>query len=99
MYVSYKYCHQRFARWNILKCVIYVCYRYSSMDAEEMQRKSTDGQYWTNSCFALIATVMHSTDMWHLSNLIKHNKPFVKMTPFLSESIKEKLQVGGSACA
>lgn len=73
-------------------------YRYSRMDSEEMLRKSTDGQYWTNSSFALVSTLMHSTDMWHLSNLIEPSKQFVDTTPFLSETIRAKLQVSAALC-
>jgi hypothetical protein len=68
-------------------------YRYSTMDFEEMQQKSTDGQYWTNSSFALVSTLINSSDMWRLCNLTNDAEPFVEMTPFLSESIRAKLQV------
>jgi hypothetical protein len=68
------------------------------MDYKEMQQKSTAGEYWTNSSFALVTTLMHSTDMWEKSNLIDPPKPFVAMTPFLSERIKAKLQVFSNHC-
>jgi hypothetical protein len=54
---------------------------------------STDGQYWTNSTFALTSIVMHSSELWNLTNIVKPVEPFVEITPFLSENIRDKLQV------
>ena len=63
------------------------------MDYEEMLRHSTDGQYWTNSSFALTSILMHSTEMWHLNNLVRPTESFVEISPFLSENIRAKLKV------
>jgi hypothetical protein len=63
------------------------------MDFEEMLRHSTDGQYWTNSSFALTSILMHSSELWHLTNLVLPLASFVEITPFLSENIRAKLQV------
>jgi hypothetical protein len=63
------------------------------MDYEEMLQHSTDGQYWTNSSFALTSVLMHSTELWYLTNLIDPTKSFDNIKPFLSDNIREKFKV------
>jgi hypothetical protein len=95
-----EFCTELSAMQNFQAYFVYIpiFFRYSAMDFKEMQQKSTDGEYWTNSSFALVTTLMHSTAMWEESNLIDPPKPFVAMTPFLSERIKAKLQVFSNHC-